>query len=152
MAEQLPELLAALLIQVEGSPYVLDTRDVVACHVLEEVVSIPGVSPTLLGVTLVESRPVLVVELSALLLGESRRGSELIEGHASHLVLCRCGEELVGLIAGQVRGVSELRELRGGEDGDFWRGSVEWRGGKAFVLAPDRILEWVTTHAEQGKP
>jgi chemotaxis signal transduction protein len=151
VVERLPELLAAVVVQVDTATVALPVSAVLRVLRIEKITEIPCAPSTLRGVALVDGEPLFVIQLSALPLG-GRSVKSVTAGDGAELALfCRAGGERALLAGGHVRAVAELRRMDWSSPGrgELFDGAVEWRGGSIPLLALSRVLDVATGQRDE---
>lgn len=153
MAEILPELVAAALLQVGSMSAAIAIREVRRALHLGRVTPIPLAPPALRGITLVEDEPVLVVDLRRLNNSSSLKEHLEIPSPRTVGLLCRSGDLSVALTGAQVRTVARLRVSTTSPQpvglGRWARSAAEWRGTSVPLLSVEEILDAMTSRAHE---
>lgn len=104
---------------------------------LEAVTPVPGTNHLVLGVALVRGRLVPTIDVFRLL--DIAKAGAVAATRPRLLVLSR-GEDEVGVIADETRGVLELAHVPSRGNSDLVQGELRWEGNLVVVLDPDAIV------------
>jgi purine-binding chemotaxis protein CheW len=122
--------------QIEGRWLAVAAEAVREVVLLATITSVPGVQAPVRGVVLVRGRLVAVVDLAALL-GIAR--ASRAPSTRRRLLVLTSGDDEVGVVADETRGVIELPSVAGTGTG-LVRGELRWDGHVVAVLDAKPIV------------
>jgi purine-binding chemotaxis protein CheW len=110
----------------------------------ERIARVPALPAHILGVALVHSRLVPVIDLPTML---GRTADSAAEN--ARLIVLEAADAEVSLVADEARGVVELAVPAGGARAEFVRGEVSWNDELVCILDGPALVERATAEAQE---